>query len=261
MKKILKVLFVMVLGFSLFSCGNAADMGYNENQGGLENGDQSGSSNNVVVDNNRKIIYEVSYSITGEDVMDSKNEINNKVNEIKGYTESSNESNNQAVVVYKIPTEQLNLFLDYIDKFDGIGSKQINSYDVTSSYSYIEARISILQASREAYVKLLENEYLSRNEIIQLNDKIADIDTELLKINNEKNSYDNRLTYSKVTINYYVNEQVKKPSFFKEYGQYLVNFFAGLGKIILYVLPVAITFGGIFCAIFFPIYFKNKKRK
>ena len=46
--------------------------------------------------------------------MDSKNEINNKVNEIKGYTESSNESNNHAVVVYKIPTDQLNSFLDYI---------------------------------------------------------------------------------------------------------------------------------------------------
>ena len=260
MKKIFKSLIIIASCFALFGC-KSAEGNYDQNQGGQVNGEDNGSSNNVVADNNRKIIYEVNYSITGEDVMDSKEKINDKVIDLKGYTESSNENNDYAIIIYKIPTEQLNSFLDYVDSFNGIGSKQVNSYDVTSSYSYIEARISILKASREAYVKILNNEHLSRSEIIQLNDKIAEIDTELLQINNEKNAYDNRLTYSKVTINYYLDEQIKEPAFFKEYGQYLVNFFAGLGKIILYVLPVAITFGGIFSAIFFPIYFKNKKRK
>ena len=97
-------------------------------------------------------------SINGENVMDVKNQVNNKVIELEGYTSSSDETLKQAKVIYKIPTERLNLFLDYIDSFDGIGSKQISSSDITSSYAYVEAKIQTLMASREAYVKILETE-------------------------------------------------------------------------------------------------------
>lgn len=262
MKKLIAVLFTLVLGFAMIGC--AADSGdnYVPDMGGKDEGVQTETSNNVVVDGNRKVIYEVSYSIHGEDALDIKNQVNNKVIEIEGYTSSSKDTTSSAEVVYKIPTDKLNAFLDYIDSFDGIGSKQITSSDITSSYAYTEAKIQTLMASREAYVKILETENLTRTEIMQINDKIASIDTELLQISNEKASYDNKLNYSKVTINYYVSEKApKQPTFFEEYAEYLVDFFVGLGKIILYSLPILLIAGGIFSSIFFPIHIKKRKAR
>ena len=192
MKKTLITLFALIFGLSLASCGADPNGDYIPENGGMDEGVNTETNNNVVTDTNRKVIYTVSYSINGDDVMDVKNQVNNKVIELEGYTSSSEETLKQAKVIYRIPTEKLNLFLDYIDSFDGVGSKQITSSDITSSYAYVEAKIQTLMASREAYVKILETENLSRSEIIQINDKIATIDTELLKISNEKASYDNK---------------------------------------------------------------------
>lgn len=261
MKKTLITLFALIFGLTLVSCGENPNGDYIPENGGMNEGVNTETNNNVVTDTNRKVIYTVSYSINGDDVMDVKNQVNNKVIELEGYTSSSEETLKQAKVIYRIPTEKLNQFLDYIDSFDGVGSKQITSSDITSSYAYVEAKIQTLMASREAYVKILETENLSRSEIIQINDKIAEIDTELLKINNEKASYDNKLIYSTVTINYYVNEPVaKEPTYFAKYWSYLKDFFAGLANIILYTLPVILVAGTIFSAIFFPIIAKKRRK-
>ena len=262
MKKTFLKLFALLFGLFLVGCAAEPNGDYIPDNGGMDQGTNTGTNNNVVTDTNRKVIYTVTYSINGENVMDVKNQVNNKVIELEGYTSSSDETLKQAKVIYKIPTEKLNLFLDYIDSFDGIGSKQISSSDITSSYAAVEAKIQTLMASREAYVKILETENLSRSEIIQLNDKIADIDTELLKISNEKASYDNKLTYSTVTINYYVNEPVvKEPTYFSKYWNYIKEFFLGLANIILYTLPVFLVMGAIFSAIFIPIIVRKRKAK
>lgn len=261
MKKTLITLFALIFGLSLASCGAAPNGDYIPENGGMDEGVNTETNNNVVTDTNRKVIYTVSYSINGDDVMDVKNQVNNKVIELEGYTSSSEETLKQAKVIYRIPTEKLNLFLDYIDSFDGVGSKQITSSDITSSYAYVEAKIQTLMASREAYVKILETENLSRSEIIQINDKIASIDTELLKISNEKASYDNKLSYSTVTINYYVNEPVvKEPTYFDKYWEYIKDFFVGLADLILYSLPVLLVMGAVFSAIFFPIVAKKRRK-
>lgn len=260
MKKKFIKLIALLFGLTLASCG-AQGGDYIPNEGGINDNVNTETNNNVVTDTNRKVIYTVNYSINGENVMDVKNLVNNKVIELEGYTSSSDETLKQAKVIYKIPTDKLNQFLDYIDSFEGIGSKQISSSDITSSYAYVEAKIQTLLASREAYVKILETENLTRSEIMQINDKIAEIDTELLKINNEKASYDNSLTYSTVTINYYVSEKEQaQPTFFSEYGNYLATFFTGLLKLVLYMLPVLLVIGGIFSSIFFPIYVRNKRK-
>ena len=260
MKKIFKRIFVAVFALALTGCSAASG---NENMAGgaIENGDVN-VENNVVIETDRKIVYTVNYSITNDDMTNIKNSITNKVNEMKGYIQSSSEYTTNARVVYKVPTDKLDLFLDYVDSFDGIGSKHVSSEDITTAYSYVEARIAVLTASRNSYVTLLENA-TTQNSILQYQKMIDEIDIELIRINNEKKAYDNEINYSQVTIQYYSNPKVEKENnFFDNYGKFLVGFLEGFGGFILYTLPFAIVFGGIFAAIFVPIKIrKNKKNK
>ena len=262
MKKIYKIFIclIMLFGFGLASCSNSSDNQlptYNENVGGGED-----TNNNVVVDTNRKVIYSAEYTINNENISSIKSDVNNKSTSLQGYVSSSEEYTTRAKVVYRIPTDKLNEFLDYIDSFEGVTSKKISSEDITSSYSEVEARISVLEASRASYVSLLSAGNLSKTEIMQIQDKIADIDAELLKISLQKDAYDSLLEYSTVTINYYVSAPIEKePTFFDEYWDYVGSFFTGIGKAFMYILPIALVGGVIFSAIFFPIYLKNRKKK
>lgn len=257
-----KLLFLVVMLFALFTlvgCGDSSEgLQSPSADGGYSNGEQAG--NNVVVDTNRKVYYVVEYSISG-DIRENKNKISLKVNEIGGYVSSSNEYNTSAKIVYKVPTDKLNSFLDFVDAFDGVGKKSVSSNDITSSYAYTEAKIKTLQASREAYVNLLSDPNLSMHEIMSINDKIAEIDVELLKISNEKAMYDNKLEYSTVTVNFTTTPVVEEePGFFEEYFEYLGSFFVGLGKVILYLLPVALVGGVVFASIYIPIKIKKNKK-
>ena len=261
MNKLFKLFacFVGFISIGLVSCSSSDNSPvYSEAVGGGEQ-----TSNNVVVESNRKVIYSAEYSITSENIKQIKNEVNNKSTSLNGYVDSSEEYTSQAKIVYRIPTDKLNEFLDYIDAYDGVTSKKISSEDITSSYSEVEAKIQVLEASKAAYVSLLGSGNLSRSEIMQIQDKIDDNNAELIKISLQKDSYDSLLEYSKVTIHYYsvAIEEEKEPTFFSEYWQYVVTFFTGFLKFILYLLPIAAVAGTIFSCIFFPIYISKKKKQ
>ena len=129
MKKLLKVLFMFLFVlFALVGCDAANNMAapdYDSKQ--EEVAGDANVSNNVVVDTNRKVIYTASYTITSDEISTIKSSIGSKTIELKGYISSSNENKNSATIVYNIPTDQLNLFLDYVDSFEGVGSKSISS--------------------------------------------------------------------------------------------------------------------------------------
>ena len=71
-------------------------------------------------------------------------------------------------------------------------------------------------------------------------------------------SYDNLLDYSTITITYTTE---KEPSFFGEYFEYVGDFFVGLGKTILYLLPPALTGGTITLIVLLIVRKVSKKRE
>lgn len=216
----------------------------------------SAGENNATVETTRKIYYTVTYTVETLDIREINTGINSKVIELNGYVSDSNSTGNYAKYVYRIPTSVLNDFLNYVDSFgENIKDKTIKSTDVTTTYSQLEARKEILEASRSAYLKLLDESKLSLSGIIELQNKIDEIDTELLYINNKLSSYDNLLDYSTITITY--NENEKEEGFFVNYGNYLV----GLGEIIFYIfmygLPLALVAG----AVLLIVTIINKRKK
>ena len=181
MKKIFKIAFCFLLSLGLFSCSNSSNNNPNDNEG------NNNDINIIEANGNRKIIYEVSYIISGSKVEERMEEINNFVIEKNGYIEKANHYTNtdndfRAYYVYKITTNDLNDLLKVIDSYEETSNKSIETTDITSSYSQVEAKITTLEASLAAYQKLLTDENLTIQEIIAINDKIdelVDLKTEI----------------------------------------------------------------------------------
>ena len=90
MKKIFKVIFVLSFMGLFASCGSSYGNNMDAAGGSVEKGDVV-VENNVVIETDRKMVYTVNYSITNDDMVNIKNSITNKENEIKGYVQTSNE--------------------------------------------------------------------------------------------------------------------------------------------------------------------------
>ena len=236
LKKTFKLVLVLLLSLLLVGCGKASDPSVKP-----DINDSLGSNEGIVVETSRKIYYTVDMNIDTEDVNNSLNYYTEEAIKLNGYISNSNiVTSGVSYVTYRIPTESLTQFLDYIDNDSNskVTRKSISTSDITSKYNKVEARLEILYASRQSYVNLLEKAN-NLSDIISLQNKIEDIDTEILQLENEKGSYDNLLDYS--TIKIYFNAKVEKNNFFIEYLQYFGNFFKVIGIIILYTIPFAIT--------------------
>ncbi len=251
MKKRLKIaftFFLIVLSFLLISCTSDSD----------SNG-SNGPDHSVVIETTRKVYYTVEYTFETKKCEEIKNKITSEVEKYSGYIESSLDEEIKSKYVYKVPTNQLNSFLKFIDELgEHASTKSVQSTDITTEYSEIEARKEVLIASRQAYLSLLTKEELTMTEILSIQSKLSELDSEIATIEKNLNYYDHLLNYSTITI--YYQSPKSKPSFTSEYFSFLGNFFLGIGQVILYLLPFIVIIGGIVTVVIF-IDRRNKKRR
>ena len=252
-KRIFKFVFLLLLAFlSIIAvgCGNKS------NGGDYPNDDENGEINE---ETNRKIYYNVNYTIKNRHIDKTIATIGQKVKEYNGYIDNSYEKDNYANYVYRIPSDKLNDFMNYMSTIGSVIDKSFSSNDITIKYSYTTERLNTLYASKEAYLVLLTREGLTMDEIISIKSKIEEIDTEIRTLERTKADYDNLLDYSTVTIVYRTSNKIKA-SFLKDYVQYLRDFVVGLFKFIMYALPFGIVGGGVAILIYFLQEKSRKKR-
>ncbi|MBE6143486.1 MAG: DUF4349 domain-containing protein [Erysipelotrichaceae bacterium] len=249
MKKIKYIFLSLLTALMFVSCSSGnGNMGAPSYEGGYKdevNGEVGGlGNNNIVIPEGHKIIYTVKYEINVKEALaPAINAITNEVYTLNGYVYYSNESLNYATYIYKVPAENLNAFLNAVDENEGISSKNISSEDVTSAYNELEAEIEVLEANRAAYVKMLEKDGLSLNEIMSLNDKISSIDTRLKKIYKDLDAYNARIDYATVTIDYKRVYTPPKEVFLGEYGTFLINLGKGVVEFLAYSAPFIVVAG------------------
>ena len=247
MKKF-KYILLILLSVLVVSCSSKNNNGGGVYEPGYSDGekDEAGNlgDNNIVTPEGHKIIYTVEYGIKVEDSITSTvRAVNSQVYTLGGYVSSSNESGTYATYVYKVPSSKLNDFLDGVDALEGVSSKKISSQDVTTSYNDLQAEIEVLEASRLAYVKMLEKDGLSMNEVITLNDKIRSIDVSLKKLYKSLDNYNSLIDYATITINYSVYYTVKPKGFLSDYGEFLLDLGKFIVSFVVYTAPFALIAG------------------
>lgn len=228
MKKKIYYILLFILCLCMVGCSKATA----GNDNAISN--PEGSS---LVETSQKIYYTVNISLKTSNVDGTINSLFDKATELNGYmANSSISSEGRSSVVFRVPTKDLFTFLSYLEN-DGneVVNKTINTNDITSNYNKVEARLEVLNASKKSYLNLLEKAY-SVNDIINIQNKIEDIETEILELEMQKASYDNLLDYSTITI--YLNYE--DSSYFKDYLSYLVGLCEVLFTIFIYTLPFGI---------------------
>ncbi len=203
---------------SAMSGNYAAESAYDADYGVYENdvmaeeyaeGSSSGtnSAGQVKDTQNRKLITTVNISAETYDMDTSLAAIDGKIRELGGYTErsdiyngtySSHVSRNASLTI-RIPSDRLEEFIAVVEGGNNITNKSVNVDDVTLSYVDIESRKNSLRTEEKRLLEIMEKAE-TVEDIITIEDKLANVRYEIESVESQLRSYDNKVDYSTVYL-------------------------------------------------------------
>lgn len=223
----------------------------------------------IVVSDERLIVYEVNASITVEDVDRSVKTIRENLKAAEGYeTETSKNNNGYFYCTLSVPTKNLAEFLNTLEGVGNMNSCTVSSEDITEQYTSIEAQKAVYVKQQE----LLEAELAATTDIKEKREIIsalAEIAVKLDGYDTDLKNLKKRAEFSTVYLRVYEKNTYAPPSYWDELGEVLFGSTSAAGafvgfllKVIAALLPfavlAAIVYGLVILVIF--IVCKAKKR-
>lgn len=206
MKKINKILLMCL---ALFVCLGAVACSASDNNVSDSIGDSEGSSQIVSGELDRKIVYNVYLDIETDTVKKLRDNFAKKCDSVGGYVSFNDESYNDGElesvrVTYRIPTEQLDSFIEAIEGQGKVENKNVSLQDITTSYVNAEAKKNALEERKAQLEELLAEQGISAGEKISIINEISTVNTELMEIQLLIDGYDSMVDYS--TVEVYISE-------------------------------------------------------
>lgn len=179
----------------------------------------------------RKLIVTVDIRINSKDVEKSYKSIENKVKEYNGYFDNVESSKNRYYLTIRIPKDNLNNFISFMEESEKIENKNINTQDVTDTYYDTDNRIK----NREVLLEKLRN-YLKEakniDEILKIEDRINTLTYEIERMKGNLQNLQSSIDYSRVTVNIQNQEAIKSnTNIYNKYLNlisFLKEFFSGI---------------------------------
>lgn len=186
--------------------------------GGRATSSVSGNDIASQVKSTMMIVRNASISLDVKSLDTFTDNLNDKVMQFDGYFENTNVNNyasewsteRYGYYTVRIPSEKLDDFLNYTDSEGSITNKQISTEDVSLEYIDVEAHISSLESERNHLRELLDRAE-NVTEIMEVEDKLSDVQSRLDSYVNQKRSLENRASYSTVSINARESREVEHP--------------------------------------------------
>lgn len=230
----------------------------------------------------RKLIRNLNLSLETMKFDELQTLIEQKVNELGGYIESStvdgtsDSSNRYSYLTIRIPSDQLDAFEDVLGSSATVLSKSSTVQDVTLNYSDLAAHISSLRIEQETLMDMLSKAD-SVDTIITIQNELTNVRYELESYESQMKVLENQISYSTVYVNI---REVKTPTvqekegFFSRVKHTFINSISDvatgiedflvffLGNIVGIILFLAIAIG-ILCLIraLFRFLFSGRKRE
>ncbi len=177
-------------------------------QTGLDS--QSVSDYNYSAANNadsRLLIRNVSITLETATYQTTYDSIIEAISKNGAYIENSNvtgtgKKNNlhEATMVIRVPAENMDALIKALDGNGTVTSSSESVQDVTLEYIDMESRISSLKTERDSITKLLEQAD-DLDTILELQDKISEINYEIENYESSLLVMQNQITYSTLTLN------------------------------------------------------------
>lgn len=212
LRKLLAILLALLLltgcsaesGTIAHNSGAAADGLYGNASSGNSNSENSSS---VTAD--RKLIRRISMEAETEDMDQLLSAIDAKLSELSGYTESRTIRNGNsydgydpvrhASLVIRIPADRLDSFADHLSGISNVISSSEKTQDVTLDYIATDSRIKALEAEEERLLALIDQAQ-DLSELLQLDERLTDIRTELEQVKSQLRLYDDLIDYGTVSL-------------------------------------------------------------
>ena len=222
----------------------------------------------------RKLIATVTVEAQATDFEESAAKVKDKVAQLGGYIEYESCGENYGEYTIRIPSKNLDAFLEKVEEYSNVTYHSTSVEDVTLTYVDIEARISALRVEQ----KRLE-EFLAAAETVEdmitIEDRLTNVRYELQSYESQKRTYDNKIDYSTVHLNLRAVSTYTAPSKgtigerikyglkenFMEFGEKMGDFLVAVATTLPIIITLLIPIGIIFCVIFFPVNAAVKKRE
>jgi hypothetical protein len=229
--RVLGTAVIMSMGLLLSACGSSSNSSYEKSAAGgaysadyavaemasEEMYDEAGGTGTAeqVQDTSRKLIKTVNLETETENLDETVSNVERRVTDLGGYIEASNiyngttysgSSSRSASITARIPASNLDSFVESVEGYTNITRKTVNVDDITLSYVDVESRRNSLRTEEKRLLDIMENAE-TVEDLITIEDKLADVRYELESIESQLRSYDNKVDYSTVYLD--IEEVVK----------------------------------------------------
>ncbi|MCR5675706.1 MAG: DUF4349 domain-containing protein [Lachnospiraceae bacterium] len=164
-------------------------------------------------DTSRKLITTVHISAETEEMDALLAHVENRVNALGGYIESSDVSNGSyqtyadrtrrhrdASMTIRIPAENLADFVNDVQEHTNITNQSKNVEDVTLSYADLDSHKRMLRAEEDRLLGFMEQAE-TIEDMIAVEERLTNVQYQLDSMESQLRTYDNRINYSTIYLN------------------------------------------------------------
>ena len=251
-----------------------------EEEAAMDSGSGVTSENGLesTVDNGRKLIRTIYLSLQTTEFDSVLSDLSAKTTELGGYIENSSISGNSyyyqstryASYTIRIPSDQLDQFVDIVGELGNVTQKNESVEDVTLQYVDVESRKKALETEQERLLELL-SQAENMEDLLAIESKLSDVRYELENYGSQLRMLDNQIDYSTVNVDVDEVERVTdtgEKSFFGEikdrFGDSLYTVgrdMRGFVIVVLGSLPILIVWAVIIIVVVLVVKKIRKGRK
>ncbi|WP_157152718.1 DUF4349 domain-containing protein [Brachyspira murdochii] len=248
-----KTIIVLISVFLLSSCGGNSGASTNLYSQSSSDTAESITEEEIVNEKEdinigenieRKLIITANITINSKDVEKTYKSVEEKTKEYKGYFDNVESSKNRYYLTIRIPKENLNNFILFLEENENVENKNINTKDVTDTYYDTENRVK----NREVLLEKLRNylrEAKNIDEILKVEDRINTLTYEIESMKGTLENLNSSVNYSKVTLNISDREAMKSgnANLYNKYINlisFLKAFFSSIGFFLIGFVAVSI---------------------
>lgn len=157
---------------------------------------------------NRKLVQTVNMNVETENLDIVLQQINDRIAVLGGYIENSNiqngstyngNRNRNATVTVRVPSKDLEAFLNKIDEVSNIVSSQKTVEDVTLNYIATESRLKALQAEEARLLELIAKAE-TLDDLLTIEQRLTDVRTDIEQVASALRVFDNQVDYATIHL-------------------------------------------------------------
>ena len=196
-KNIQKISVFMIVSFMLFSCSSAphAGMDARASASSYEDGESARRSRNESDD--RMVAYSVSMELSVKNPAETRQLISEQIKSNRGFIVRETEN----YISTRIPSENMDNFLDSIKKLGKIENESKTGTDITDQYRDNVIRLDGLKNVRNRYLTLLERAN-SISDILSIEKELERVNLEIERLEGAIKRAELSVSYSIITVRF-----------------------------------------------------------